>query len=56
MELSKELEMSKTNIMRPSTEVIAMIMWRERMPYICAYYTVKSTHSIMDDPYAHVLE
>ena len=33
-----------------------MIMQRESMPATGEYATVKSTHSIMDDPYAHVTE
>ena len=52
----KELDTSNTNIMRPYAEAIAMIMHRERMPATGAYNTLKSTPSIMDDPYAHVLE
>ena len=48
--------MSKKNIIRPYVEAIAMIMQRERMPSICAYDTVKSTPSRMDDKPAHVLE
>ena len=47
--------MSKTNKMRPSADEISMIMRRSRISYIGAYDTVKSTPSIMDDPYAHVI-
>ena len=48
--------MSKTKIMRPSADVITVIMQREQMPATGLYDTVKSTPSSMDDPYAHVIE
>ena len=48
--------MSKKKIMRPSTNTIAMIMQRERITAPGAYDTVKSTTSIIDYPYAHVLD
>ena len=49
--------MSKTKIIRPSTDAISMmIMRREKIPSTGEYYTVKSTHSSTDDPSAHVLE
>ena len=48
--------MSKTKIMRPSIDAIAVIIQRERMPAKGAYDTVKSTPSIVDDPYEHVIE
>ena len=39
--LSMSLEMSKTNIMRPSPDAIATIMKREQMSATGAYDTVK---------------
>ena len=50
------LEISKTKIISPSEDSIEIMMQRERIPATGAYDTVKSTPSIMDDPYAHVLE
>ena len=52
----KALDMPNTKIIRLSTEAIAMIVWRERMPATGTYDTVKSTPSSMDYPSAHVLE
>ena len=42
--------------MRPSADAIAMMMQREQMTSTCAYGTVNSTPSIMDDTSAHVIE
>ena len=42
--------------MRPSSDVIAKIMQKERMTSTGAYDTVRSTPSHRDDPYAQVLE
>ena len=42
--------------MRPSSDVIDMIMQREWMPATDAYDTVNSTPSSMDDPYLHFLD
>ena len=48
--------MSKTKIMRPSVDAIAVITRREMMPSTGEYDKVKSTPSSMDDPSAHVRE
>ena len=48
--------MSKKNIMRPSAEVIAIIIHRERMPDTDAQDALDSNPSIMYDPSTHVLE
>ena len=48
--------MYKKNRMRPSSEAIDMIIWREWMPTTVALHTVKSNPSSMDDPSENVLE
>ena len=48
--------MSKTKIMRPSEDAIDMMMKMDQIPATDAYDTVKSTTSIMDDTYEHVIE
>ena len=48
--------MSKREIIMPSADAIAMMMWKDRIPDTGEYYTVKSTPSIIDDPFAHVLD
>ena len=42
--------------MRPSSDEISMMMWRERIPANSLYDTVESTPSIIDDQFSHVLE
>ena len=48
--------MSNKKIMKPSAYAISVIMPRERIPATGAYDTLKSTPSIIYDPYVHVLE
>ena len=43
--------MSKTKTIRPSADAIAMMVRMELIPETVLYDTVKSTHSIMDDPF-----
>ena len=47
--------MSKTKIIRPSSDVMAVVIQREKIPATGAYETLKSTPSSMDDISAHVL-
>ena len=42
--------------MRPSIDAITMMMQMDSMTATDSHDTVKSTTSIMDDPYAHVLD
>ena len=51
----KALDMSKTKIIKPSADVIAIMMQREWMPATAAYETTKSTPSSMDYLSVHVL-
>ena len=48
--------MSKTKRIKTSTNAMAVMMQRERMPETGAYETVKSTPSSMDYPSSHVME
>ena len=48
--------MSKTKIMRPSVDAIAVITRREMMPSTGEYDKVKSTPSRMYDLYANVIQ
>ena len=48
--------MSKTKIINASEEEMKMVMSIYIMPETGFYEAVKSTPSIMDDPYAHVIE
>ena len=48
--------MSKTKIMSPYEDAIAMMVQRERMSATSEYDTVKPTPSSMYDTSAHVIE
>ena len=48
--------MLETKIIRPSVDAIVKMMRRDRMPVTVVYDKVKSTPTIMDDTYAHVLK
>ena len=48
--------MSKTTIIKPSIDSMAMVIRREQMSEIVAYETVKSSLSIVYYSYAYVLE
>ena len=48
--------MSKTKIVKPSSDAMAMMMRRYIMPETGAYETVESTSSRMDYPSAYVIE
>ena len=47
--------MSKTKIIKPSVDAVAMMTQREQIPVTGAYETVKSTPSNIDDPSVHVM-
>ena len=47
--------MTKTKIIKPSADVMATMMQREKITVTGAYETVKLNTSSMDDTYAHVL-
>ena len=48
--------MSKTKIIKPSEDAIAMVMWMEKLSSTGAYETVNSTTSSMDYASKHVME
>ena len=48
--------MSKIKIIRPSEDVMALRMQREKIPANGAYETTKSTPSSINDTSAHVME
>ena len=48
--------MSKKKIIKPCTDAVAMMIQRDLIPETGVYETVKSTPSIMDNTYIHVLE
>ena len=50
----KALEISETKIIKPSANVMAMIMQREQMPVNGVYETVKPTPTSMNYPSSHV--
>ena len=52
----KDLEMSKTKIIKTSAEEMETMIQIYLMPATGAYETVKSKPSILDDPSAHVIE
>ena len=47
--------MSKQKTIKPSADAMAVMMQIYLMPKTGPYETVKSTTSIMDDPYAQVI-
>ena len=55
MLLWKSLDISKTKTINPSADAIIMVIQREWIPDTGVYDTVKSTPSIMDDTFAHVM-